>query len=342
MSDNKEDTWYLGEEFESSGGLSRMVYWQLNNLCNFRCRYCFCGEEKLSAEHPLCGKYSPEHVAKCFSDTGYVWHVHMSGGEPFLYPDFIKLCRCLTKDHHISMNTNLSTSNVRDFADGIDPVKVLFINAGYHSLGREKIKDGTAQFIERVKLLQYKGFKVVVGYLTYPALFPRMAGEIDELKSQGIKNVNAKVFRGFYNGKKYPAAYTREERDLISKYILDPREMDVLEKKVNFFGKLCAAGGEYFKMDPAGNIIRCSSSMKRYGNFFEGKYRLDEGPKPCPMASCNCPYEGFRYLRSGKGTVAGICAEVLQEIKGVTKREITLKKLIRYFKERVGMVRDGN
>jgi len=95
---------------------NRMISWQLNELCNFRCPYCFCGEEKLSREHPACGKYSPEHIADCFDRTGKTWQVHMSGGEPFLYPRFVELCMALTRSHYISMNTNLSTANANDFA----------------------------------------------------------------------------------------------------------------------------------------------------------------------------------------------------------------------------------
>jgi len=315
-----------------------MVFWQLNDLCNFRCLYCFCGEEKLSREHPDVGKYSPEHIARCFNRTGKTWQVHMSGGEPFLYPDYVGLCAELTRNHYISINTNLSTSNVKEFADTIDPRKVIFINAGLHIGEREKTEDGVELFIDRVKYLQEKKFNIDVGYLAYPPLFPRMEKDIDRLRSGGIRLVNAKTFRGFYKGKTYPAAYTPAEKKLVDQYALDPREEEVLNRKVNFFGRLCATGCKYFRMDPSGGIFRCSTSMKKYGNLFEEKYSLDWVPRPCPLLNCDCPYEGFKYVQNGgTSTAPAVITEVATELGSLPARGITLKKILRFIRKRTGL-----
>ncbi|MBF0216083.1 MAG: radical SAM protein [Candidatus Omnitrophica bacterium] len=311
-----------------------MVFWQLNNLCNFRCEYCFCGEEKLSKEHPDCGKYGPAHIAGCFNDTGKVWQVHMSGGEPFLYPKFVDLCAELTKGHFISLNTNLSTLNVREFANRISPDKVVFLNAGFHKTAREKNPAGIDHFIEKVLILQEKGFNIDVGYLTYPRLLEKMALDVKYLKSRGIKLVNAKTFRGYHNGKKYPAAFTREEKEFIYKYSLDPREEKVMNTSVNYFGNPCRTGMDYFRMDPSGNLYRCSSSYKRYGNLLKGKYTPDKTPAPCPLIDCTCPYEGFKYVSAGEASVIRVAGEVLNEICGFPNRGVSLRKVGRYVRKR--------
>jgi MoaA/NifB/PqqE/SkfB family radical SAM enzyme len=312
-----------------------MVFWQLNDLCNFRCAYCFCGEEKLSKEHPDCGKYTPEHIAKSFDDTGKTWQVHMSGGEPFLYPDFVALCDKLTDKHYISINTNLSTLNVYDFGNKIDPAKVVFINAGLHIQQRRRKKEGVDEFVKKVLFLQDKGFNIDVGYLTYVPLFSQMPSEIEYLKSKGIKLVNAKTFRGFYKGNHYPESYSEKEKEVINKYSLDPREEEIMNRKVNFFGKLCSTGVEYFRMTPSGDIFRCSSSWKKYGNLFSGGYRFDDKPTPCPLSNCDCPYEGIKYTRNGKSSFINIAKEAIIELAAVRHRGITAKKIARWVKRRV-------
>ena len=47
------------------------VQWRLNERCNFRCAYCFReGRDQHRAdEHPDCGKYSPEHIARSFDSV---------------------------------------------------------------------------------------------------------------------------------------------------------------------------------------------------------------------------------------------------------------------------------
>src|ERR1039458_3493426 len=87
--------------------------WTLNLLCNYDCDYCFC---RASTEHRLVGRISPEQYLEFFNSTGKIWLLHLTGGEPFFHPNFVGLCRTLTSRHFISVNSNLSSHRVRDFA----------------------------------------------------------------------------------------------------------------------------------------------------------------------------------------------------------------------------------
>src|ERR1035438_7664723 len=91
--------------------------WTLNLLCNYDCDYCFC---RASTEHRLVGRISPEQYLEFFNSTGKIWLLHLTGGEPFFHPNFVGLCRTLTSRHFISVNSNLSSHRVRDFAAEID------------------------------------------------------------------------------------------------------------------------------------------------------------------------------------------------------------------------------
>ncbi|MBF0253332.1 MAG: hypothetical protein HQL29_05890, partial [Candidatus Omnitrophica bacterium] len=211
---------------------------------------------------------------------------------------------------------------------------VIFINAGLHVDERNK-KDSIDKFIERVLYLQDRSFNIDVGYLVYPELFDGMEKDIKYLQSNGVKIVNAKTFRGYYKGKKYPLGFTAEEKELIAKYTLDPRELEIVSDEFNLFGKMCLTGKKYFRLDPAGKIFRCSSSFKCYGNLFKNKYEFDKVAKPCPLTCCGCPYEGLKYVVAGKASLLKICKEVLNEIKWSGERGFTFRKLKRYIEKKI-------
>ena len=114
------------------------IQWHLNKKCNHQCVYCYSSNAEKKNEHPVVGKYSPYHISENFNKIGLNCSIHLAGGEPFLYPDFITLCKLLTKNHYIGMNTNLSTKNIITFADNIEPKKVLYIYASLHIVQKEK------------------------------------------------------------------------------------------------------------------------------------------------------------------------------------------------------------
>ena len=290
-------------------GPEYMVVWNLNSLCNFRCEYCFLSAESLSREHPDVGHYSPEHIARCFDDTGRVWRVHMSGGEPFLYPDFAELCRLLTRRHFISINTNLSSNEVMSFGATISPERVLTINAGLHLVEREKRAVGVEKYLEKFLYLQERGFKIRLEYVVYPPLLGRVKEDVEILRARGVQLVNLKMFRGTFAGRVYPGAYTEEEKNLLEEIALDSRELEILDGRHEFFGRLCAAGHRSFNMDQSGNLNRCLTIKKPHGNLFTGKSRFDKQPRPCTATLCKCPYEGMQLIEEGTGSKLSVLIE---------------------------------
>jgi hypothetical protein len=91
---------------------------------------------------------------------------------------------------------------------------------------------------------------------------------------------------------------------------------------------------DYFRMDPSGNLYRCSSSYKRYGNLFKARYIEDKTPAPCPLLDCACPYEGFKYVTSGNVHAGRIAGEVLKELCGIPNRGVSFRKIKRYVADR--------
>lgn len=283
------------EKFKESIKIS----WTITDRCNFKCEYCNVWKIKNSKEE---SSIELPEIEKVVSKIGKEWIFNISGGEPFLKKDFISICKTITKNHYISVITNLSTSNVYSFADQIDPKKVLFVSCSTHSEERKRMDPNLDDFIEKIKYLQNKNFNVIVTYVAYPDLFLKINDDYGELKKRGVKKVQMKAFRGVLGDKVYPEAYTKEDISFLRSLNLEYPEMDILNGKYSFYGQDCNAGMNSFKMDKSGNLVRCSRLKRRYGNLFEGNYKFDEKPKPCPLKLCGCPYEGIRNATSKKSS----------------------------------------
>lgn len=217
------------------------VYWLTNETCNFNCEYCWLyGRDKAKF---FGGHGDIDSIVNGFNNQGITWLIHMSGGEPFLTPQFIDLCRKVTQRHFISIATNLSTKNVYAFADSIDPSKVAFLHASLHVSERIRLK-GIDEFIKKIHYLQDKGFFVFASYLMHPQLIKSFDKYYVDFKSQGVI-LHPKVFWGLEYSrlgklfespfsqkvrrilqvkrkiypKKYPDGYRTEEKDLIRRAI---------------------------------------------------------------------------------------------------------------------------
>src|SRR6188768_467149 len=101
--------------------------WVLLTTCNFRCTYCFVPLPALATKLTTYGTNG--QWTEGFDATGKTWLLHMTGGEPSIYPGFVDLCDQLTRLHYLSINSNLSHRCIETFAERINPERVHFINA---------------------------------------------------------------------------------------------------------------------------------------------------------------------------------------------------------------------
>lgn len=311
-----------------------MVSWLINHRCNFQCDYCFFTNEFRAVESKESGIYTVDHITKSFDDTEKSWWIYITGGEPFLYPSFIELCMNLTRKHFLTINTNLSTNNTKEFAEKIDSKRVYSINAALHIIEREK-RGGLDKFIDAVKYFQDKGFEIRVEYVLHPSLIDRVEGDMEKLTSNGINIFNLKTYRGRYNKKEYPISYTKKERSFISEHALDKTEVELIDKSVSFFGKKCSAGIDFFSMDPGGNMRRCSTSSKSYGNIFKDTFKFDTSSKPCPFPKCGCPYEGILRTEDNYTNISKTAIEIGKELPSFIHNKITTEKIKNYIQRKL-------
>lgn len=214
--------------------------WLLNQYCNYECVYCYNGPGKKKAFRGLA---DTQKIIESFDNTGLQWLISMAGGEPFFFPNFIDLCKGLTKKHIIGVITNLTHNAVYQFADLIPPHRVSNVHCSIHIAELERL-NLLSDFFKKFHYLESKGFYVFASYVLYPPLLKRFEEDYRIFKSHGII-IRPKLYRGVYAKgrirmpsvlnrvmrlyertffKQYPQAYTYEETQQILFYIKRSQE----------------------------------------------------------------------------------------------------------------------
>lgn len=264
--------------------------WTVHFKCNYRCPYCnFNGKwAELSKQNV----YFPKEQwygawDRIYQKYGSV-EILFSGGEPCIYPSFIKLARKLSKKHYLGLTTNLSI-DFSKFADIIDPQRLKFgIGASFHPPYAD-----FDQFVNKVLMLKEKNFRVWVNYVAYPLQLEQMEYFKNKFSEYGLHFV-VQPYRGMYQGCQYPHSYTEEQREFIKKIagnaenVVKDMEYQLEEKKTK--GKLCRAGQVLAHIEPGGKVKRCGQTEQYIGNIFDKNFKLLDRPLPCPVEHCPCDY----------------------------------------------------
>ncbi len=295
----------LQEFFRSSNKIS----WYISDKCNFDCFYCGDGHMGLQSRNAI----DMAKLSESLDRLGKDWVFYITGGEPFLEKNYVEICEEITKKHFLSFSSNLTTQNVYDFADRINPGRCLFINASIHPTEREKKDKNFKLFIEKILYLQKKGFNIVAVYVSHPTLFERIKSDFETLRANGVEKANVKLFRGWYNGKPYPESLNAKQMEFLETMEADYPEFEIMHEPPRFHGNLCIAGQKSFAMDRNGKLVRCSSALKKYGNFFDGTMKTDTKPRPCPKSKYACPHECVEFNLDTKGAHFAMINEDINE-----------------------------
>ena len=99
--------------------------WDIHYKCNFRCPYCWFFKNWETMEKRniyLSVQEWMVHWGRIHQKYGSI-RVEITGGEPFLYPDFIELIKQLSSLHKVKITTNMS-GDIETFVKVIDPQRV--------------------------------------------------------------------------------------------------------------------------------------------------------------------------------------------------------------------------
>lgn len=257
--------------------------WDIHYRCNFRCPFCwFNGKwEEMDKHNRYISVDEMLKIWKRIYDLHDECHIMITGGEPTLYPNFIKLLDELSKLHTIKVTSQLST-DMYTFAGKLNPGRII-LDMNFHPM-----ESKFEPFIRKVLALKKKGFSGGVCYLAYPPQMDKIDYYHKKFEEKGI-NFALAAFWGEYDGKKYPEAYTEEEKEMMMPFLGDVNRIKYHLEGKKTKGKLCRAGYCYASIKADGTVTRCGPlSHKPIGNIFDEDFKLFDEPLPCEAEVCPC------------------------------------------------------
>ncbi len=268
------------------------LHWDVTKRCNLDCEYCF---GKITDASIKINSIKIDKLLATLDETGKTFRISFTGGEPTLVPNFIDACKAITDKHYISFNSNLIAKNIKDFANSINPSRVLHIHASFHYDELLK-KNLLHRFIENYNYLKEREFNIYAESVAYPTF----KTHLDKIKK--IANVNSidlsfAPFYGKYNNKTYPECYTASELELFK---IGQSEISCFAQK----GELCNAGYSAAVVFSNDNVYPCHQIKTKIGNIYEGINFNSEAIK-CPAKRCGCPlnkYDEYLFEQKNMGT----------------------------------------
>ena len=279
--------------------------WLPENRCNYGCPYCSYTNE--SARAPLVAmqkRVTPEQWEAAWENAyarhGEGWVYVTGGGEPTLHPGFMRLALAVSRRHKLSFDTNLSWSdeNLAVFLSSADPRRVK-LELSFHP-SEVSLED----FVRKAKMIGAAGFMAQCRWVAYPAHVDRIAEYARGFLDAGLL-FTVTPFKGEWDGKAYPEAYTDEQRAAILNVVTTAGEGAPVEQVRHLLnqnterpeGRSCRAGKDYLCVMPDGYAYRCQQyAMKgweRIGDFLSPDFAMAPDSAPCRARDCG---HEFRWL----------------------------------------------
>ena len=252
--------------------------WNIHYTCNYRCPYCFFDGKWV--------EYKKRNIYLSVDEWMLYWdeiykkygrsYILITGGEPFIYPNFIELIERLSQIHYpINISTNAS-GDLESFVKRIDPDRVSL------SVSLQLNFENVDSFLKKVKFLRAHRFQGCINFVAYPPFIKQVNFLLEQFKSIG-EELKIIPFWGKYQDKDYPFAYTDEEKKIIG---INGTWFNKVRKK----DSICLAGFNSAIIFPDGKVARCGQIGEKVlvGNFLDQGFKLLDKPLPCDAEFCPC------------------------------------------------------
>jgi len=267
-----------------------VISWNMNTSCNYRCSYC---TQRFLDDRGRWARDLPRFLA-AFAALPGAWEIKLSGGEPFIHPEFLAAVRALAGlGWTLSVVTNFSASEQRlaAFLDAVGPrlgVLSCSLHLEYVAIDDAPGRPDTlSAFLARCVYAQSRlppGASLCVTCVATRQNLPHLPVLADRFAAAGLLL------------KVQPEKQGREVIDY------SPAELRQIVRlgghnrtggvAPDFGGQPCWAGARYFIVDDRGEAWRCYPArryrVERLGNLLDGSFALADGPTPCRYRYCNC------------------------------------------------------
>ncbi|MEM4736731.1 MAG: radical SAM protein [Nitrososphaeria archaeon] len=250
----------------------KSALWFITWNCNFRCIYCW-EEHRRKKKNIFGSEYIPSYR------WVEVWNklrpglLDITGGEPFLQPDFVELLEGLDDSISIGITTNAS-KDLTQFVQRIHPEKITSITLSFHLL--QGVTSET--LLGKCLMLKNRGFNVVVNYLAWPEQLWLIPTFKEFFEKNGIRfHVDP-----YDSSHHYPYLFNRKEKEFLSSFISEDRKHFLSEEKLNV---KCSAGCDHLCVIPNGDAYRCLNDKLNgkasLGNIFDPSFALNNNWVTC-------------------------------------------------------------
>ena len=181
------------------------VSWLLGRYCNYNCSYCWPYARSDTKDYrPFeLNRMTMDEIKRQSRERGYnSFHFSFSGGEPTVYPDYLRLLEHYSNDtencnyQSVHMTSNIS-QGLRWFEKYVTATKDLHrvsVTASWHreqGIKQGDLKSHTEKFADKLVFLQENDIQVTVNTVMVPEWFDILYAEAEYFLSRGI-NVTLK------------------------------------------------------------------------------------------------------------------------------------------------------
>ena len=254
-----------------------VVLWQYNGAeakCNYRCPYCY----YIGLHHPrdmFFGTIEKWHQSfkRAFGNQNLIFY--LAFGEPTIGKAFKDIVEMIGSEPkwQLRITSNISQDLKWLVKSRLAREQRLNINASFHPLAADR-----DEFLKQLLFLRSNGIEVPVIYVMYPPLLERFEKDIDFFDQENFL-VHLRRFQGVYKGRRYPWAYSDEQKRQIARFADDGMIRYMLNQQHNS-GDQSYSGLHFFILDNVGNVGYDSNVFSPYtkyrcifGNILQDNFR---------------------------------------------------------------------
>ncbi len=253
----------------------KSAVWFITWKCNMKCQYCW------EVQRIRVGDLKPEPY-KDYKNWVRAWNklkpeiLDISGGEPFLQPNFLEMLEEFDDSIKVAITTNLSL-DITKFVQRIKPSKIASMTLSLHPTQKLSLE----HFKGKLLLLKNRGFgPLTVNFVTWPEqmyLLPEYKALFEGLGVRfHVDPYSATPFD--------PYEFNAEEETFIKDYVGSDRAHWFGDQ--NTFNVVCSGGIEHLNVGPDGQAHRCihdrHMKIAPVGNILDEDFSLNKDWTFCP------------------------------------------------------------
>lgn len=267
------------------------IEWEITTRCNYRCSYCS-QKQYSSLLWKDCSDEVVESVYEILRGSGEPWLVKLAGGEPFVHPRFLEICRWLVKSsHRVCTTTNFSAPE-RKLDEFITATgdSLEYVVASLHP---SQVKDIDG-YIEKARYFQSAKRPATKFTVTSVAVEENMdvlKYAASRLTEYGVRFEVAPL----KNNGSYVEPESSEFSEFAGRWVLKSvKEI----KHLRSMGTVCHTGRKFCRITTEGDVLRCYNlqPLMYMGNVKDGTFNWFDSVKPCLALKCTCTVPANRNL----------------------------------------------